>query len=289
MMDRTLAEALGPYRTHVESALGQLVASWEAPAPLGEAMGYATLSGGKRVRPAMTLAACEAAGGELGAAMPFALALELVHTYSLVHDDLPSMDDDDERRGKPTVHVLFGVAPAILTGDALLTEAFRVAAELPGAPDEVRARGVACLARAAGHLGMVGGQMRDIGGAPLSREALRRMHAEKTGALFVAACELGALAARADADAQHALVTYGSAVGRAFQVSDDLLDVVEAAGVVDDHEARVNFAIQWGADAAREQTAHDVAAALDALESLPGDVAFLASMARWIGHRAENA
>ena len=128
MNERALAEALGPYRAQVDSALRALVERWAAPAPLGEAMAYATLSGGKRVRPAMTLAACEAAGGAPSAAMPYALALELIHTYSLVHDDLPSMDDDDERRGKPTVHVAFDVATAILTGDAILTEAFRVAA-----------------------------------------------------------------------------------------------------------------------------------------------------------------
>lgn len=289
MNERALAEALGPYRAQVDSALRALVERWAAPLPLGDAMAYATLSGGKRVRPAMTVAACEAAGGAPSAAMPYALALELIHTYSLVHDDLPSMDDDDERRGKPTVHVAFDVATAILTGDAILTEAFRVAAAEPGAPDSTRARGVARVAEAAGHLGMVGGQMRDIGGRPLSRDELRLMHAEKTGALFVAACDLGALAAGASAETASALHTYGLAVGRAFQVSDDLLDVVEAGGQVDDHEARVNFAIRFGLEAAREQTAQDVASALEALETLPERAPFLESMARWIGQRAEQA
>ena len=131
--------------------------------------------------------------------------------------------------------------------------------------------------------------MRDIGGRPLSRDELRLMHAEKTGALFVAACDLGALAADAGAETASALHTYGLAVGRAFQVSDDLLDVVEAGGEVDDHEARVNFAIRFGLDAAREQTAQDVASALEALETLPERAPFLESMARWIGKRAEQA
>jgi geranylgeranyl pyrophosphate synthase len=189
-------------------------------------MRYALLSGGKRMRPAVLLAACEAAGGERSQARAGACALEMIHAYSLVHDDLPAMDDDSERRGKPTVHVRFGEANAILIGDALLTHAFAVlagAAELDAAQ---RVASVATLARHAGVFGMVGGQARDLalGQAIDEIELLERVHAEKTGALYAAAGALGAIAAGSTPEVIADLEAYGLDFGVAFQHADDVLD-----------------------------------------------------------------
>jgi geranylgeranyl pyrophosphate synthase len=201
------------------------------PAAFGEAMRYPVFGGGKRVRPLLTLAAFEAVSpsGARSCVLPFAAAVELVHTYSLVHDDLPAMDDDDVRRGRPTVHRAFDEATAILVGDALLTEAFAVLAAAP-LPAEVVVQAVALLARASGHAGMVGGQAADVGlGASVRDvETLMRLHAGKTGALIHAAVRLGGLAAGADASALAALDAYGHAIGLAFQLADDVLDADEA-------------------------------------------------------------
>ena len=202
------------------------------PPTFQEACRYPLSSGGKRVRPMLTLAAAEALGVELDqTVLGAAAAVELVHTYSLVHDDLPAMDDDDERRGRPTVHRAYDEGTAVLVGDALLTEAFRLLATLP-APGEVRGQLVAELAEAAGHVGMIGGQAADVGlGGPVTELAqLQRLHEGKTGALIRAAVRLGAYAGRAT-DAQVAsLGTYGAAVGLAFQMADDVLDADEDAG-----------------------------------------------------------
>jgi geranylgeranyl diphosphate synthase type II len=228
----TVAPSHDPYATHArllnvfEEALRKHVAGWETwPALLRESCAYALGTGGKRVRPVVCLMAAEACGAPLSAALPFALAVELIHTYSLVHDDLPSMDDDDFRRGQPTCHKKFGEAQAILTGDALLTEAFAVlgAAQAP-------ATQVALLATAAGGGGMVGGQVLDIDTAPVPDcDALEHLHRLKTGALLRAAVLGGGLAAGANADAQSALSRYGAALGLLFQITDDLLDASQDA------------------------------------------------------------
>lgn len=212
--------------------------AWLAPRfapiwPLGfaDACRYPVYGGGKRVRPLLTLAAYEAiAGGDCAPALPAAAAVELVHTYSLVHDDLPCMDDDDERRGRPTVHRAFDEATAVLVGDALLTEAFAAVTEVD-APDAVRVALVRELAQAAGSTGMVGGQAADVGlGASIADPAvLERLHRLKTGALIRWATRAGARVARADDDALAALTAYGEHVGLAFQLADDLLDAHEAA------------------------------------------------------------
>jgi geranylgeranyl pyrophosphate synthase len=193
------------------------------PGRLREAMRYAVLGGGKRLRPIVTVGACAAAGGARAAALPAAVAVELLHAYTLVHDDLPAMDNDTMRRGRPTVHVAFGHAEAILAGDALLTAAFGALAELGG-------DAVAVLAERAGVAWLLAGQARDIAAAaPATIDELERIHAGKTGALFAAAAELGAIAAGAGADARARLARFGMALGIAFQHADDLDDGDHAA------------------------------------------------------------
>lgn len=196
------------------------------PTRLQEAMAYSLLAGGKRLRPILVMLACEACGGEAEAALPAACAIEMVHTYSLIHDDLPAMDNDDLRRGRPTNHVVFGEALAILAGDGLLTLAFEtLARDLPSA---VAASCCADLAKAAGMAGMVGGQVADLeaeGRTTGTLEELEGIHRRKTGALLCSALTMGARIAGADHDTLHRLTQYGRCLGLAFQITDDLLDV----------------------------------------------------------------
>ncbi len=192
------------------------------PGRLIEAMRYAATGAGKRLRPALVIAACEACGGAAVDALPAAVALELLHAYTLVHDDLPAMDDDDVRRGRPTVHIAFGEAIAILAGDGLLTMAFGCLAELGAGA----AAAVATLAGRAGALELLGGQALDLamigaGAAPSDLAAVEELHARKTGALFAAAAELGAIAAGASTATRERLGRYGLAFGVAFQHADD--------------------------------------------------------------------
>jgi farnesyl diphosphate synthase len=211
----------------VEQALSDWVVA-DAPAGLGDAMRYAVLDGGKRLRPLLVLAANEAVGGNEEAALRAACSVELIHAYSLVHDDMPCMDNDILRRGKPTVHVKFGQAQALLAGDALQALAFELLApEGPAVPAQVQATLCRLLARAAGQAGMAGGQAIDLAsvGQALSEAQLREMHRLKTGALLQGSVMMGAACGVVDAKAHAALERYGAAVGLAFQVVDDILDV----------------------------------------------------------------
>lgn len=211
----------------VEQALSAWVPR-EAPAGIGEAMRYAVLDGGKRLRPLLVLAASEAVGGHDEAALRAGCAVELIHAYSLVHDDMPCMDNDVLRRGKPTVHVQFGQATALLAGDALQALAFEfLAPEGPAVPAEVQARLCRLLSKAAGHAGMAGGQAIDLAavGQSLTEDELRHMHRLKTGALLQASVMMGAACGHPGAQALKALDGYGWALGLAFQVVDDILDV----------------------------------------------------------------
>lgn len=196
------------------------------PATLREAMQYALLAPGKRLRPMLVLMATDACGATSQAAMPAACAVEMVHAYSLVHDDLPAMDDDDLRRGRPTCHKKFGEAMAILAGDALLTLAFEVLAR-DIRPPERAANCCAVLAEAAGPCQLVGGQADDIAGVSSQAgcEQLEWIHRRKTGAMILASLQLGAIVANADAPKQEMLHGYGERIGLAFQITDDLLDV----------------------------------------------------------------
>ncbi|RMH39814.1 MAG: hypothetical protein D6689_15555 [Deltaproteobacteria bacterium] len=229
-------------------------------------MRYATLGAGKRLRPAIVIAACEAAGGSRSDAMAPAAAVELLHAYTLVHDDLPALDDDDERRGRPTVHRAFDEALAILAGDALLTAAFGQLAELGDrAADAVRV-----LARRAGADELIAGQVDDLAAsAEPSFDAIESIHRRKTGALFAAAAELGAIAARAGADARDALARWGMAFGVAFQFADDAADG-DFPGTAKARTARA---------------AELVAEAAALAERFGPRGAPLAELARWIGAR----
>ncbi len=220
----------------VEAALERWVPS-DAPAGLGQAMRYGVLDGGKRLRPLLVLASCDAVAGSVPAAMRAAVAVELIHAYSLVHDDMPCMDNDILRRGKPTVHVQYGQAQAMLAGDAMQALAFEVLTPEPGpggAPEVapvLQARLISLLARAAGHAGMAGGQAIDLAsiGRPLDEGELRDMHRRKTGALLQASVLMGAACGDIRPEARDALSDYGAAIGLAFQVVDDILDVTQAS------------------------------------------------------------
>ena len=217
----------------VEQALQAWVPA-NAPAGLGEAMRYGVLDGGKRLRPLLVMAACEAVSGHMQAALRAAVAVELIHAYSLVHDDMPCMDNDVLRRGKPTVHVRYGEAQAMLAGDAMQALAFEVLTPDEGVPPALQARLCALLARAAGHAGMAGGQAIDLAsvGKPLAEEVLRDMHRRKTGALLKASVMMGVACGEASPTAERALEAYGEAVGLAFQVVDDILDVTQSSVVL---------------------------------------------------------
>ncbi len=244
----SLEEQMQVLRRRVDEALGRylpLVGDGSCPDRLAGALGYSLLGGGKRLRPVLCLMAAEACGAPVEKAMPAACALELVHTYSLVHDDLPAMDDDDLRRGRPTCHRAYDEATAILCGDGLLTLAFEVLAR-GIEPASAAVECVAILADASGPLGMVGGQMLDLesegrwdepralGAArravaesqTATLEALEAIHRKKTGALLRASLRMGAVVAAAPAEWTDALDRYGQAVGLAFQIVDDLLDVL---------------------------------------------------------------
>jgi geranylgeranyl diphosphate synthase type II len=236
----SLAEFLKTHRELVDRALSQwLPQDPSTPDALLQAMRYAVFPGGKRLRPMLALMASHACGGSVEAALPGACAVEYIHCYSLVHDDLPSMDDDDLRRGRPTCHKVFGEAMAILAGDALLTLAFEVLARHCQSP-EVAADSCRELAVAAGACGMVGGQVVDIsasrgkvGESPASHasiEMIESMHMRKTGALLCGSVRLGGLAAGASRDALEALGLFGQRIGLAFQITDDLLDVTGTEG-----------------------------------------------------------
>lgn len=211
----------------VEQALSEWVVA-DAPAGLGQTMRYAVLDGGKRLRPLLVLAAAESVRGHSEAALRAACAVELIHAYSLVHDDMPCMDDDVLRRGKPTVHVQFGEAQALLGGDALQALAFELLTpDEAVVPPAVQAALCRLLARSAGHAGMAGGQAIDLAsvGRSLTEPELREMHRRKTGALLQACVMMGAACGEPDPTARAALRDYGAAMGLAFQVVDDILDV----------------------------------------------------------------
>src|SRR5450631_656066 len=223
-------------QSHFEAVLSELLPRAEiAPQRLHEAMRYAVLDGGKRLRPLLVLAAADAVHGTRAAALRAACAVELIHAYSLVHDDLPCMDDDVLRRGKPTVHVRFGVAQAMLAGDAMQALAFEVLTPDDGSIDAaLQARLCGLLARAAGGAGMAGGQAIDLAsvGRPLGEQTLSDMHRRKTGALLRASVLMGAACGRTRAPEWQALSDYGDAVGLAFQVVDDILDVTQASATL---------------------------------------------------------
>ncbi|HIK76270.1 MAG TPA: geranyl transferase [Alcanivorax sp.] len=260
--------ALDPLNATVRARLDQALrdhlpdpAASDAPR-LAEAMRYAALAGGKRIRPMLVYAACRLAGGSLAQADVPAVAVELIHAYSLVHDDLPAMDDDDLRRGQPTCHRAFDEATAILAGDTLHTLAFELLSRAGDYPDGARIGMVRALTQAAGGAGMAAGQMQDMAahGQLQDVAALERMHYLKTGRLITASLTLGYLAAgRADADLARNLAAYGDAIGLAFQIQDDILDVTmdtEQLGKPsksDEKHGKSTFPALLGLQASRER------------------------------------
>ena len=256
----------------VEAALSAWVPA-DAPAGLGEAMRYGVLDGGKRLRPLLVLAAAHAVRGEREAALRAAVAVELIHAYSLVHDDMPCMDNDVLRRGKPTVHVKFGEAQAMLAGDAMQALAFEVLTPASGVPPLLQARLCGLLARAAGHSGMAGGQAVDLAstGLPLDEAALRDMHLRKTGALLRASVMMGGACGATEPPTWQALNDYGEALGLAFQVVDDILDVTQDSSVLgktagkDQSANKPTYVSVLGLEAARHHARELHQAALAAL------------------------
>lgn len=214
----------------INVALEKIFHDSQPSEPIIEAMKYSLMAGGKRIRPVLCLASAEAVGGNPQAALPAACALEMVHTYSLIHDDLPAMDNDDLRRGKPTCHVAFDEATAILTGDALLTLAFQVLSSVPVTVENQASgwlRVIQMISTAAGYQGMIRGQMLDMAaeGQHLTVDELKSMHALKTGALIEASLLCGALIAKAQEHQMEILHVYARHIGLAFQVTDDILNV----------------------------------------------------------------
>ena len=278
----------------VESGLSRWVRS-DAPAGLGDAMRYAVLDGGKRLRPLLVLAACDAVGGLPEAALRAACSVELIHAYSLVHDDMPCMDNDVMRRGKPTVHVRFGEARALLAGDALQALAFELLTPEEGVPPAMQARLCRELARAAGADGMAGGQAIDLAsvGLQLSEDQLRQMHRLKTGALLQASVVMGAVCGQTPEGTLRALSDYGAAMGLAFQVVDDVLDVTQDSATLgktggkDAASDKPTYVSLMGLEAAR---AHAEALRAQALAALAAsgltDTRALAALADMVVRRS---
>jgi len=261
----------------VEAALdGFLPKAATLPGSLHDSMRYSIFAGGKRIRPVLMTAACEVVGGRAEDVLPAAAAIEMIHSYSLIHDDLPAMDDDDLRRGKPTNHKVYGEAIAILAGDGLLTEAFILLSN-PQVMTEVSAMArleiVHQLSRAAGSLGMVGGQVVDMEseGVKIDLPTLEYIHTHKTGALILAAIEIGAIIGGADASQRLALNRYGQAAGLAFQVADDILDIVADQSLLgkdvgsDQERGKATYPAILGLEGARERARNLRDMALDAL------------------------
>jgi farnesyl diphosphate synthase len=258
-------------------------------------MRHATLGGGKRLRPFLVLETTELLGGEAVAALRAGAAIELLHVYSLVHDDLPSMDDDDMRRGKPTVHKAFDEPTAILTGDALQSLAFETLADPATHADaDIRASLVLALARAAGPAGMAGGQMLDLEAekqGDLTAQAIRGMQAMKTGALLACAVEMGAIIGEAGLDQHQALTAYGAAMGAAFQIADDILDVEGSGAAIgkatgkDAARGKATLVRALGLDAARRERDAQAQAAVTALAPFGDEADGLRAAARFAAER----
>jgi geranylgeranyl diphosphate synthase type II len=289
--DFDLRHYLEARRLVVEEALEVALPEQDGPeSRVVEAMRYSLFAGGKRLRPILCLAASEAVGGETRSAMPAGCALEMIHTYSLIHDDLPAMDDDDLRRGKPTNHKVFGEAIAILAGDALLTEAFVLLSDYSSLLPERMVQVIKVIAEAASYRGMVGGQVVDMlsQNKPADLETVHQMHRRKTAALIAAATESGALAGRGSEAQVAALARYGRAIGLAFQIADDILDIegdTELLGKTtgaDEARGKVTYPAAVGLERSRQAANEMINDALAALEGFDDRAYPLRSLAHYI-------
>lgn len=290
MMDIT--PVLAELRARVDEYLEQCFREKTPYHTLLEAMSYSLTAGGKRVRPILTMQFCAAAGGDAVKALPLGCGVEMLHTYSLIHDDLPCMDNDDLRRGKPTNHVMFGEANAVLAGDALQTAAFEtiLTADYPA---EVRAAAALELSRGAGKDGMCAGQVLDIEGEqrPLTLDELKLVHRKKTGALLEAACVIGAIASGASELQMEATRRYAAEIGMAFQIRDDLLDhfsTTEELGKPvgsDEENHKTTFYTLLGRESCEAEIHACTERAKEIVSGAYTDSAFLCAMADWLAGR----
>ena len=298
----TLEEYLREKRALVDATLdANLPPAATLPPTIHEAMRYAVLGGGKRIRPIMAIAAAEAAGAKVEPLLAHLCAIELIHTYSLVHDDLPPLDNDDLRRGRKTTHVVYGEAMGVLTGDALLTEAFAwLARPIAGLEPARQLRAIAEVATAVDSTGMIGGQVADIVAersqeASTDREALLRelefIHRNKTGKLFTASVVLGGLLGGASEEQLAALRRYADALGLAFQIVDDLLDIEESSATLgktagkDVEQGKLTWPALLGAGSARAEVGRLLTEALENADMIAGPVNYLAPLAGFICER----
>ncbi len=282
-MQRSLEE----YISLIENKLSEYNPVRDNPqVKIYEAMNYSLGAGGKRLRPILLLEFCRIFGGREEDAMPFACALEMIHTYSLIHDDLPAMDNDELRRGKPTNHIVFGEAAAILAGDALLTKAFEICSKPSGCSAERQIRAINMLASFSGTDGMVGGQVVDLESEnkDISMDTLRYMHSLKTGALIKAACMIGAVIGGADESGTEAAGMFAENLGIAFQIRDDILDVTGSEEELgkktgSDEKLKKNTYVTFlGVKKSQELCREYSDKALKALDDIDSDTEFLAHM-----------
>ena len=272
-----------------------LPAESETPATIHRAMRHSVFAGGKRLRPILVLASGECLGGRRDTLVHLGAAIEMMHTYSLIHDDLPSLDNDDFRRGVPTCHVVFGEAIAILAGDALMTRCYQALTELPETTDAERIRIIAEIAYATGTVrGMIGGQVADIEseGKPIDALTLEYIHHSKTGALLSACARVGAIAAGASCDALETITRFGNRLGLVFQIIDDILDVTassETLGKTAGKDAKVQKATYpalYGVDASRQKARELVDSALSDIDDFGLEADILRELARYFINRA---
>ena len=282
------------YREMIDTALAEYFSACDTlpQARLAEAMRYSLLAGGKRIRPMLVLEFCRIAGGDVAAALPVACAIEMLHTYSLIHDDLPCMDNDDLRRGRPTNHVVYGECTAVLAGDALQAEAFGTILR-SALPAERKAACAEILASAVGLDGMCGGQYLDMSweGRQLTEQELTEINSRKTGALLVAACQMGVAAAGGSRLMLDTAGHFGAALGMAFQIGDDMLDVLSTAEELgkpigsDSQENKNTYMVLMGEEGCRQTVQRLTEFAKNVLGEAFEDTAFLCAMADSLADR----
>jgi geranylgeranyl diphosphate synthase, type II len=279
----------------VDDCLGRLLPpESEEPGTIHKAMRYSVFAGGKRVRPILVLASGESLAGDRNVLLHLGAAIEMMHTYSLIHDDLPALDNDDLRRGLPTCHKIFGDAIAILAGDALMTRCYQVLADIPGLSDPVRLCIIREIAAATGTVnGMIGGQVVDLEseGMPISAHALEYIHYSKTGALLKACIRCGALAAGADAAALHALTEFGQKIGLVFQIVDDILDITSSSEVLgktagkDEKVKKATYPAFYGIEASKQKAKELADSAMEDIRNFGAGAQFLRGIATFIVSR----
>ncbi len=271
-----------------------LPAESEEPSTIHKAMRYSIFAGGKRIRPILVLASGETLGGDRSVLLPLGAGIEMMHTYSLIHDDLPALDNDDLRRGVPTCHKAFGEAMAILAGDALMTRCYQILADLPGISESTRIRMVREIAAATGTVnGMIGGQVVDLEseGKPVGARVLEYIHYSKTGALLKACVRCGALAAGAGAEDLRALTEFGSKIGLLFQIVDDILDVTSSSEILgktagkDEKVKKATYPAFYGIEASRQKARELMASALEDIRGFGENGEVLRSLAQLIVNR----